>query len=1374
MKKQTALAVLVLFLAAGILCGAPLTAEKLLKISKQQSGLFVHLDADKAELVSGIAQTGRFLAHGLCSNEAAAAAGRKQLTAAGLSGLTCMEALALEKLPYAKNTVDLLAAEDYSRLKARGVTPDEIVRVLTPRGMACLGITAADKGPLEQGLKRLGVTEYTFKNSYLTFIKPRPVGMDDWNHAKRGPQGNAVSRDMTLGVPNHLQWIAGPTRSYHRFSFGPLTSGPGRLLSAGGRNFYQQGKNIVARNAFNGVLLWIKPINTKFERMVASHTMFFTCPENRIIAWDAATGEKVREFQEDLRCFQLLLIDGTLLSAGGDGIKAFNPGTGKLKWAALPGVKGAVADQDRIYYASGPKVAAIGLKNGQPLWNQDISEYAGRKPALRFAFDGRLLFTHDADGGIEALALDGKDGRLLWKAKGPAKGMLFYADGLIWFEHASKEHAEGEPAITRDSEKLSKWVGHNAATGKVERTHAGPVTLQYACHTFYPSDRWMIANRPIYFMDWDTGKAYSFEGTRMQCGIAYFLGQGLFFGLYTTPSKCMCMPTSIAAITAFGSIGDIPNLGEVETQEEGRHVRGTASAPAGVFRYEWPMYRCDPARSSSVGTVLPNKLTEAWRRKLVKTAAPDTIIRHDWPMSRPVGDLITAPSVSNQRVFAGLFQDHRITALDIASGEVAWTFDTSSRVDAPPALYKGLCLFGDHNGWVYCVREDSGELVWRFRAAPADRRMVAYGQVESSWPVVGGVLIEKDTAYVMAGRTAEVDGGLYIHALQPATGELKWTARLNKRKIGQLGGYTPRYVKNEGFVGPSDVLVSDGTLLSMGGSSRGRVDLQTGAMVKKFHAAIPFGWNNSRFRADKYGTLSVPVTFIGKTAYTIWSGYTNSKRGNIEKRGKNKWAASVPDSKNVEALASISGQAAVKTSTRRPAVRLPLVSKAPVIDGKLDPAFSTQATALSFAFLDGTRKPPTETTTAWMLCDKENLYLAVHCRKKQRGIVCNKTERDDAVWQDEAIELYIDPQNKRGNRYFHIILNAAGVIQDAFDGKKAWDGSFKAAAVRQDGDWTAEIKLPFSELGVKPGDLKKVWSFNISRSARDPENKSWLEDTAWSPTGENSSHVPNMFGYAWLDAAAGGTDNKAFTAWYGKTAPKGSTAPAAAAAGPGKPAGLIMKNPAARIAAAAADVTIDGKIDDAYTKNGAALKFEYLDGSDGAPTEPTTAYILSDKNSLYLAFECTKKSMDNLVCKKTKRDDNVWMDEAVEIFIDPSNKRGNDYFHIIVNPAGVLQDSRKKDDASWNPDIKAACTKTDKAWIAELRIPFKDLGIEGAVPKVWSINLNRSARDSRYPQAVEDTAWSPTDTPSSHVPGMFGYVWLNAAAGGADDKAYEA
>ena len=78
----------------------------------------------------------------------------------------------------------------------------------------------------------------------------------------------------------------------------------------------------------------------------------------------------------------------------------------------------------------------------------------------------------------------------------------------------------------------------------------------------------------------------------------------------------------------------------------------------------------------------------------------------------------------------------------------------ASSGDSPPAAgstarrpsTRERVLFGSADGWVYCLGAADGQLVWRFRAAPAERLVAAYGQLESLWPVHGAVLVQNDTS----------------------------------------------------------------------------------------------------------------------------------------------------------------------------------------------------------------------------------------------------------------------------------------------------------------------------------------------------------------------------------------------------------------------------------------------------------------------------------------------------------------------------------------------------------------------------------------------------------------------------------------------------
>jgi len=138
-----------------------------------------------------------------------------------------------------------------------------------------------------------------------------------------------------------------------------------------------------------------------------------------------------------------------------------------------------------------------------------------------------------------------------------------------------------------------------------------------------------------------------------------------------------------------------------------------------------------------------------------------------------------------------------------------WSVAAGGRVDTPPTVHGGLVLFGAADGWVTCVRLSDGQLVWRFRAAPTDRRTVVDEQVESVWPVHGNVLVLNGVAYFAAGRSCYLDGGIYLYALDPATGRKLHETRVvvphekDQSKAFIMAGARP------------DILVSDGKYIYM-------------------------------------------------------------------------------------------------------------------------------------------------------------------------------------------------------------------------------------------------------------------------------------------------------------------------------------------------------------------------------------------------------------------------------------------------------------------------------------------------------------------------------------------------------------------------------
>ncbi|HID22983.1 MAG TPA: hypothetical protein EYP14_11365, partial [Planctomycetaceae bacterium] len=167
---------------------------------------------------------------------------------------------------------------------------------------------------------------------------------------------------------------------------------------------------------------------------------------------------------------------------------------------------------------------------------------------------------------------------------------------------------------------------------------------------------------------------------------------------------------------------------------------------------DWPTYRHDPARSGHATTTVPTSLRTAWQTK--------------------IGGRLTSPVIADGRVFVAAIDRHTLYALELDTGKPLWHFTAGGRIDSPPTLAEGRVLFGSADGYVYALRASDGVMAWRFLAAPADQRLVAFEQLESVWPVPGNVLVYDGVAYCVAGRSSFLDGGMRLWRLDVKTGRV--------------------------------------------------------------------------------------------------------------------------------------------------------------------------------------------------------------------------------------------------------------------------------------------------------------------------------------------------------------------------------------------------------------------------------------------------------------------------------------------------------------------------------------------------------------------------------------------------------------------------
>ena len=202
-------------------------------------------------------------------------------------------------------------------------------------------------------------------------------------------------------------------------------------------------------------------------------------------------------------------------------------------------------------------------------------------------------------------------------------------------------------------------------------------------------------------------------------------------------------------------------------------------------------------------------------------------------------------------------------------------------------------------------------------------------------------------------------------------------------------------------------------------------------------------------------------------------------------------------------------------------------------------------------------------------------------------------------------------------------------------------------------------------------------------------------------------------------------------------------------------------------------INIDGRLNEAiYNK---AYKIYLKNSMDKQAIQDhayeTFAQVFHDNKNLYVAFYCNDKDIHS---SYSKRDETIYKEEAVEVFIDTDNQP-NDYVEIEVSPKNVLYDSwitdpKNIDAETKKYDLKAIQTAvqlegttenridTDQSWTVEIAIPFEELIKDYHPDKLksyrWKINfyrLNQDASPLRY------IAWSPTQG-SFHQPDKFGEI----------------
>ncbi|MEX0718508.1 MAG: PQQ-binding-like beta-propeller repeat protein [Planctomycetaceae bacterium] len=730
-------------------------------------GLCVHVGGD-GRVTAELGRDRPFLVHGLVGDADQLPKAREAIRARGEYGRVSAEWIAAGKLPYADGLVNLLVVENFPAQSAAGLTMEEIVRVLTPRGVALLGAKAETMDALAKRVRAAApsiVEVETVENAagkWVKLVRPRPAGMDDWTHARHDPSRRATSRDELVAPTRSLRWIDGPGRARGH------TGRPVGAVSAGGRFFsiideatpfmaVPPDAQLIARDAFNGTVLWKRPVrlggrndvspNANTLVAVGDRVYAVLSPGGPLEALEAATGKTLDQYLDTQPDGMIVVNEGVLLLERNK-LRLLDPQSGKTKWSAEPGSRenafAAGGGRVVVNVPRNNEVVCFRIADGETQWRIDVSDLTRE----RFDRDLALCGIH---GDVLAMATRSrllgfsmKDGSRSWTHAYTASGRghpinTFFSNGLVW------AHDVGD----KDAGRPDQWIGVDPRTGALGQSF--PASFQDKCAPGQATEKYLITGR-IHFFECTTGEVDFPHVARGACGFGAVPANGL---VYTFPTDCRCYPMlyGVTAMSPDPLPHDGGGKGELERGPAYDRIERNAAA---IDSEDWPCYRHDSRRSGAASTSVSPNAQSSWTADV----AP--------------GERITPPVVAGGRVFVAAVDAQQVCAFDAATGRESWRFTAGGRIPFPPTIHEGRCLFGSEDGFVYCLDAASGELAWRFRAAPGTRRIVAHGRLSSPWPVIGSVTIVNGTACALAGRHGPLDGGMRIVALDPLSGALAW------------------------------------------------------------------------------------------------------------------------------------------------------------------------------------------------------------------------------------------------------------------------------------------------------------------------------------------------------------------------------------------------------------------------------------------------------------------------------------------------------------------------------------------------------------------------------------------------------------------------
>jgi hypothetical protein len=197
----------------------------------------------------------------------------------------------------------------------------------------------------------------------------------------------------------------------------------------------------------------------------------------------------------------------------------------------------------------------------------------------------------------------------------------------------------------------------------------------------------------------------------------------------------------------------------------------------------------------------------------------------------------------------------------------------------------------------------------------------------------------------------------------------------------------------------------------------------------------------------------------------------------------------------------------------RPSVRAVERTEPIVLDGRLDESiWRTAPAATDFVQYDPHEgQPATQRTEVRFVHDGEALWIGARMFDTEgaAGVVTRLARRDQDT-ESDYLQLVLDTYHDHTGRTV-LTVNPSGVKADAGQASAyadpSWDPVWQVATRIDSAGWTAELRIPFSQLRF-PRDSVQTWGLQIWRQVQRLNERSM-----WSPWGKREQGGPALFGH---------------------------------------------------------------------------------------------------------------------------------------------------------------------------------------------------------------------------------------------------------------------